>query len=205
MPARILPNAVAMSEFMGYSGDCTQTAALVAAHCLNPTQFPLGGATLNAWVAKSIAEGHASAPAGAETLDGCTADLKERGFQVEQHGYQQPLTYDWHTRLIEIAGYQPVVLQVANGAAFGIEATLHYHAVCILGHDPDTMLYYVADGDNPACAGGKLVAYSIQTLQASNPCGLLVVTLPPPPPPSAAKTQLLALIAQLQALAASMT
>lgn len=207
MTLRILPNALALSEFQGYSGDCTQDAELACLHCLDAARWPLDAATLDNIVAANVAAGTAAA-SGAETLDAVAADFVRRGATVEQHGYQEPLQYDWHSRLTQTAGYAPVLLQVANGAAFGHQGNLQYHAVAVLGHDDVAQVYYCADGDSPDANAGKLSQYTLAQLYASNPCGLIVAGLPPAPPappvPVVDLARVRTALAQLQAAVAAL-
>ena len=54
---------------------------------------------------------------------------------------------------------------------------LHYHAIAIVGRQDDG--YLVADGDHPQVTE-RFQVYTYATLQAAQPCGLLVLDMPPP-------------------------
>ena len=192
---RLLPHAAAMSQFYGgYTGACTWTARRACLHTLDPNRWPLAPAALVADVQKAIDE-HIASPSGACTLVDIATSLDQWDHVPYQlHPYQEPWAMEgaggWHELLTVTTGYGPVLLQVANGAAFGYESVLQYHAVAVLGIDnvaPWT--FQVADSANPKCAGGGLVGYPLAQIAEARPCGALIPALPaaPPPPPPAPK------------------
>lgn len=108
--------------------------------------------------------------------------------------YAEPLSQDWLSLLRAHAGTQPILMQVAHGAAL-IDAETHvrpeaavrglrYHAIAIVGRQEDG--YIVADGDNPQVTQ-RFQIYDRATLAAAVPCGLMMLAMPSPhapaPPP----------------------
>lgn len=188
MSMRTLPNAAAMSQFFGgFTGACTWTARRACLHTLDPNRWPLESAALVADVQRAVAA-QIAAPSGACRLVDIATSLDQWDhIPYQLHPYREPWPMDtadgWHPLLSAVAGYGPILLQIANGAALGYEAGLQYHAVAILGHDSAAQTYAVADSANPACFAGGLVTYALGQLIDARPCGALLPSLPPPPPP----------------------
>lgn len=192
-----LPVAQGMSEFGQYTGDCMWASLLVCLHSCDPEKYPADLATLNALVTKAIAAGDTTGPEGQATMQGVAsfvqADADMAGRVGTLRGYDgQVWAMDsadgWHPWVTVRAGYEPILLQVANGGAFGIEPALRGHAIAILGQDTDGY-ELCADPCNPACYGGALVRYSVATVDAAQPIAALsfklpVTSEPTPPPPT---------------------
>lgn len=191
MGMRILPHAAAMSQFVsGYGGACTWTARRVCLHVLDPNRWSLYPPALADDIRQAISDKLAAASGACRIVDIAASLTQWDHLAYHLSPYQEPWAQDgpagWHTLLTTTAGYQPILLQVANGAAFGYAPGLQYHAIAILGHDSDAQTYAVADSDNKACWGGQLVTYSLAELIAAKPCGAIVPGPLPVPMPAPA-------------------
>lgn len=177
-----LAHAQGMSEFGQFTGDCMWASLLMCLHATRPSDYPATLPTLNAMVHAAIAAGLAGSE-GQATLAHVVDYCRTHGVAPTQvHPYIEPWPESaWHPLLTATAGYGAILLQVANGAAFGVagESRLQYHAVFIGGHDLGAQSYLVGDPCNPACYGGALVSYSLAQLFNSRPCGALVFAVPP--------------------------
>lgn len=181
MSITILPSPVGhISEFSGgYTGTCGETALSVAlcasAGTVVSEQYMVD------LTHEMVNHGWASAN-GASAIGGLTLEAQLRGFTVKNYGYSEPFNVDWHATLLALAGVKPIVLEIANGQALkDIETgsgenavNLHYHYICIVGKQDDG--YIVADGDNFQ-ALQRFQIYSYATLQAAQPCAMLVVEM----------------------------
>jgi hypothetical protein len=192
MTQLLLPHAGHISEFardpetgVVYTGTCTQTALEICLACVEdraPTQDHMVQIT-RAMIAQGICTGN-----GAATLWAVAREARELGHAVAlEWDYQEPLQGDWHKTLLDNAGIRPILMQVAVGMALVDAETgvrdeaqaLHYHAIAIVGRQDDG--YIVADGDHPQ-VNERFQVYAFATLQAAQPCGLLVLDLPTHPP-----------------------
>ncbi len=188
MPQLLLPDAGHISEFARdpqtgvlYTGTCTQTALEVCLACTEhraPTPAHMLELTRD-MIAKGLC-----APDGAATLWAVAHEARELGHTVAlEWDYQEPLQGDWHKVLLDNAGLRPILMQVAVGMALVDAETrvhdeaqnLHYHAVAIVGRQDDG--YIVADGDHPQ-VNDRFQVYTFPTLQAAQPCGLLILAMP---------------------------
>ncbi len=184
----LLPHAGHISEFardpetgVVYNGTCTQTALEVCLACAEgraPTQEHMVQITR-----EMIAQGICAAN-GAATLWAVAREARELGHAVAlEWDYQEPLQGDWHKVLLDNAGLRPILMQVAVGMALVDAETgvrdeaqdLHYHAIAIVGRQDDG--YIVADGDHPQVSE-RFQVYTFPTLQAAQPCGLLILEIP---------------------------
>ena len=184
MTTLLLPHAGHISEFAeGFNGTCTQTALEVCLACVEqraPTQEHMVAITRE-MIAKGICAAN-----GAATLWAVAHEARDLGRSVAiEWDYQEPLQPDWHKALLDNAGLRPILMQVAVGMALVDAETqirdeaqqLHYHAIAIVGRQDDG--YVVADGDHPQVTE-RFQVYTYPTLQAAQPCGLLVLDMPLP-------------------------
>lgn len=173
--ARLLPGAEELfSEFQGYNGDCGQFAELSALHIV--TGLALTASDLNAIVQRDIHETWASSN-GAEPLESIAKDLDSLHVLYTQFPFPGP--DNWlHTVQTE-AGYQPVIVEVANGQSLaGDETGLHYHFITVVGLMKSGNLL-CCDGDNVRRDGAHLLCeYTVNMLQGAAPCGLIVLKYP---------------------------
>jgi hypothetical protein len=174
----ILPNAAHFSEFTaGFNGTCTQTALAV---CLGiargrpATQQDMVEIT-DDMLAKKLC-----APNGAATVASVAKEARDMGYAIDTE-WDFGAMGDWHQKLKDNAGHKPILLQVANGQALkdaetgkGDESGVHYHAIAVVGYQDNG--YVCADGDNPD-VNSRFQVYPYAMLEASQPCGLLIVDM----------------------------
>ncbi len=186
---RILPEPVIrMTQFYRqkddgtqFFGTCGQTALAVciAAARGTPTDFEGVGELMIHLTRAMIAAGLA-APNGASRLTALGAQARAEGCAVAlELPYQEPLLANWRDLLAAHAGEQPIVLQVAHGAALCDAATgahdasdLRYHAIAIVGCQDDG--YLAADSAHPEIMR-RFQLYPAATLADAQPCGLLML------------------------------
>ena len=175
-----LAYAQGMSEFGDFTGDCMWASLLMCLHAVDPAHYPATLSTLDAMVRTAIARGWAASE-GQATLAHVVDYCHSIGLTpAKVYPYVEPWPETvYHPLLTATAGYGAILLQVANGAAFGVQGNLQYHAVFVGGHDTTAQTYLVGDPCNPACYGGALVSYSLAQLFNSRPCGALVFAVPP--------------------------
>jgi len=163
-----------------YNGTCTQTALEVCLAIVDgrtPTFDHMASVTRD-MIAHNLCSRN-----GASTLAAIALEARRLGYTVAtEWDYQQPLSQDWHALLMEHAGVNPILLQVANGQALvdvetgsRDESGLHYHAIAVCGKQSDG--YICADGDN-AQVNSRFQIYTYATLDAAIPCGLMMLTMP---------------------------
>lgn len=183
-----------LSEFSAdrsLNGTCTQCALEV---CVAAMQGRAPDASrMVAYTRDMIRRGWCSAN-GASTLAAIAHYARAvLGMTVAtEWDYHEPLQQDWLSLLRAHAGTQPILMQVAHGAAL-IDAETHvrpeaaarglrYHAIAIIGKQASG--YICADGDSPQVAQ-RFQIYNRATLEAAVPCGLMMLGMPVPsaPPP----------------------
>jgi hypothetical protein len=188
MGAKILSPAPRFSEFYTradgthFNGTCTQTALVVAMAAVRGT--PCTDIEAAEWMINTtlwmIGQGTCESN-GAATIAAVANEARRQGYQVAiEWDYQEPLTQNWQQCLDDNAGDNPIVLQLANGKALRDaetgaapeDATLQYHAICIVGVQNNG--YICVDGDNPQVTD-RYQIYSQANLDAAVPCGLLVL------------------------------
>ena len=185
MTTIILPHAGHITEFAdGFNGTCTQTAlevCIAASTGRAPTTDDMVHITRD-MIAKKLCS-----PNGAATIAAITQEARDLG-SVIQEEWDFGGMKDWITLLRQNAGVQPILLQVANGQALvdvetgaRDEAGLHYHAIAVVGKQDNG--YIVADSDNPQVTD-RFQVYPLDTLKASQPCGLLMIGMKVEPEPA---------------------
>jgi hypothetical protein len=179
--ARILPGAEEdFNEFAPdkqgktYNGDCGEFAEDAAIHIV--AGIPFSPDEMHAIVQREIEHGWASANGG-EPLISIAKDLDDLHLLYTLHNYPGPS--NWMEILQTEAGYQPVIVEVANGQALaGDEKGLHYHFICVVGIN-DLGNFLCCDGDNVRRDEAKVLAeYTPDMLRGAAPCGLIVVKYP---------------------------
>lgn len=181
MTMRLIPNAAAMSEFVGgFKGDCGETAEISALHVVDPNKYPLDVAELEK-VVRRDRQRHWAGHGGAESLDGIVKDLEYEGVPHTSYGYSEPPRFDWRAILRQWGGVKPIIFEYALASRLpGDEPGVHYHFNACLGWDPEAGIGVFADGDNEAVRQGRsgaagLVRYTLADLEAARVCGLLVI------------------------------
>ena len=172
---RVLPGAEELfSEFQGFSGDCGEFAELSAIHIV--AGITLESANLNLLTRRDIDHGWASANGG-EPLSSIADDLTALSLLYTQYSYPGPS--NWLAILNEQAGYQPVIMELANGQNLaGDEPGLQYHFICVVGILKNGN-FLCCDGDNLARDNAKLLCeYTPTMIDGAKPCGLIVVKYP---------------------------
>jgi len=166
-----------------FHGTCGQTALAVcmAAARGHPTDFEGVGELMIHLTRAMIAAGLA-APNGAARLTALGAQARAEGCTVMlEWPYQEPLLAGWRDLLAAHAGAQPIVLQVARGAALcdaetgaRDDAGLRYHAIAIVGCQDAG--YLAIDSAHPEVTR-RFQLYPEATLADARPCGLLMLAL----------------------------
>jgi hypothetical protein len=160
-----------------WNGTCTQTALEVCLAALDgrsPSLYHMALITRD-MVTRKMCQSN-----GGSTLAAIAQEARNLGYKTPvEWDFQQPLSEDWHDLLLAHAGIDPILLQVANGAALvdaetgaRDESGLHYHALAIVGKQQHG--YICADGDNPQVQQ-RFQIYTWADLTAAVPCGLLMV------------------------------
>ncbi len=181
-PSRVLPSFARFSEFAGgFNGTCTQAALAI---CIGAAKGKAATQDDMLWLVHDMLQKKLCGPNGASTLAAAAAEARDvlgvAGVAIEWD-YADPFGHDWAATVQRYAGVQPMVLQVLNGQALrdaetGVadESGLHCHAVAIGGRQGDG--FVCADGDHPQVSQ-RYQVYSLDTLAAARPCGLLMLNL----------------------------
>lgn len=195
MYTQILPHAARLSEFIGtgLNGDCVETAMAVAMGIVK-------GADATPQAILDIV--HSMQGQGIASSNGATSINNAHDWLIAQKyaiavyiPYGEPFQGDWLNLLRTWAGSAPIVLNVANAQALTDvetqahdEVGVHYHGIAIIGRQDDG--YLAVDGDNPQ-ATQRFQVYPRATIEAAQPCGMIVLAMPAPPtPPSGGPTTL---------------
>lgn len=192
----LVPNAQHISEFYGgFNGTCTQTsAAVVMASALGTPTDRAGTINLMLLLTHDMIDKHMAGPNGAATVGNMAAELRSKGVEVDtEWDYQEPLAENWEQFLNDTAGIKPILLQIAtaynavdiNGIHYN--NGVHYHAIAIVGKEVSG--YIVADPNVPTIEENYVI-YTVDTLRAMTPCGLIAANVvraaPEPAAPLAA-------------------
>lgn len=178
---RILPGAeVDFNEFApdkkgkSYNGDCGEFAEDAAIHIV--AGIPFSPDEMHVIVQRDIAHGWTSENGG-EPLLSIAKDLDDLHLLYTLYNYPGPS--NWLEIVRSEAGYQPIILETSNGQALaGDEPGLKFHFICIVGIN-DLGNFLCIDGDNVKRDEAKVLAeYTPTMLEASAPCGLIVVKYP---------------------------
>lgn len=165
-------------EFHGYNGDCMEHAlemCLAAVEGREPTI-----ANMNRLVETFNSHDWAGSN-GATTINACISYVPNQAHHhlITAYGYQEPHKFDLDL-LTVFAGEYAILLNVARGSALhdawtnqDDEPSLHYHGIAILGIADDGD-FLCADGDNHESALGRYEKYSMASIIAAQPCGLLI-------------------------------
>lgn len=173
--AHLLPGAEELfSEFQGFTGDCGEFAELSAVHIVSGIAFTPDN--LNVIVRRDIQHGWAS-DNGAEPLISISDDLNSLKLLYTLHNYPGPS--DWLEIITSEAGYQPVIMELANGQNLaGDEFGLHYHFITVVGLLTNGN-FICCDGDNLRRDSEHLLCeYTPTMVDGARPCGLIVVRYP---------------------------
>ena len=179
----ILPYAARLSEFSTHlNGDCVETAMAVAMGIANGVNATPQSITT---IVHDLQAAGVASSNGATTINAAHDYIAQQGYAILAYvPYSEPFAGDWLALLRDYAGIAPIVLNVANAQALTDvetgardEAGVHYHACAVIGKT-DTG-YLCADGDNPQ-ASERFQMYTRQTIEAAQPCGMVVIGLRTP-------------------------
>lgn len=172
---RVLPGAEELfNEFQGFTGDCGEFAELSALHIVSG--ITLNGANLDLIVRRDIDHGWASSNGG-EPLSSIADDIAALKLLYTEYPFPGPS--NWLEILKGEAGYQPVIIELANGQNLaGDEPGLHYHFICVVGLLTNGN-FLCCDGDNiRRDAEHILCEYTPTMIDGAQPCGMIVVKYP---------------------------
>lgn len=160
------------SEFGQYSGDCVWAAVHMAAHRLDPQAWPMPSMPiLNRLTSEAIAAGIGVGARG-------QANPSQLKTMLSRWGMRYSIGWDYNGQAIPAATLRgildgatargkPVLLGMWNGQALpGDEHGLQGHEIVVL-HPAGPAGYPCGDGDNPKCAQGQMVDYSLNLLTAA--------------------------------------
>lgn len=180
-PQRMLYSPQNMKEFQPdrhghvFHGSCQQLAMLGALHAVDPTTWPMDGATLGDIVHWTIDHGLASA-------SGASAPRAARAF-FSAHGvaYQDYSVSQLDAVIATYGGRYGIIVEVSKAYNLpGDEKGVQNHYICVVGYDTSSRVVSCVDGDNIVVRRGPggygpLVPYPLATLHAAAPINVMLV------------------------------